>query len=1292
MSKKAFTGCVVKWLLLVLVVLVQACSDDEKNEPRKKVQVVDNQPIVLYLIDSTHEMSRPYAKELAKVFDYNKISYATQELPDYADDPYIDPSVRVVYINTTQNLDDLGREILVEFVAMGGTLVFPSLNEDPNGGFLSGIDVGADFMYDLESQGIHFVKNMVPGMEGKSIYPQKKNIGLKRESFKDSINVLATAATDPTQPLIFEHYIGAGRVVHFNTNMVFEKPDRGLLFAPALKGLQGVPYPIVSVGAIFIDDFPSPLYDYKAEPIASELDITQAEYVMDVWWPDMLKVAEQFNIDYSAYPCFNYDRIKQPPFIFREWDMHRSIRDGKEVISANWMTKQVIKHKFEMAFHGYNHESLVDTIWRNPEYMEGALIAARKKWRVNGFGPFPVTYVPPSNDIDSIGLVHLANAMPEIEFMCSIYEGDFYEGGEREYDVDPLEPRLFDFPRVSSGYVFSDFKTYSWQSLYLFTGIWSHFIHPDDIYQLPVESNTSAGDYAYRNAERLGWYTSSNNRKGMLTRWVEYLEEVTETHPSMRFLDVATGATITRDWRNSKYEYIPNGDTYNVKKVSANKWKKKHFFWNVFVEKTNQQLLQEELQRKGLNYTKTPVMGGYLLTVETPEAAIAFSEGLRFKNTRQYSLDEIFADIKDQFKGYEEKRKTIVQEVDEGEYVEEIELPVTVEDSVQYFVENENLDAATNILLRQLRESTQPDTAIFSQYALYLAYNEKPQEVWGFLENTYKESPKTAMVYLNHYLATEAYPNEELNELWLRRKIECDPTNMELIKEYMQYFYTDQYKEQVKEMLVNAQEGNSAEEAYALYVRYLIDWEPEELHRELVNKSPERYPKLLPMATSIAYAFSDNGMLQDALLWAEYSNEISMLTQLQWWADLEAFNKMETVYLRYIKNNPNDEEVKSFVANTWFDIGEFERAGLVAKSMNNPLKKDSLRERINPEAQYFESDVQKFMILNTPGVFYPDTLQNLLMRLRYNEHASVEYTTDFVEDNFNQSVWNNMVTLHMKTRNLNQHSLSVTYSDVSDLVINTFDANNVAHQLYGLRYRYQTRENTDKPIFYALAGLEKDDLSNTFFSLGAGISQSNEKSFKSIGYTFSPVKTGPAISREIYWGELVGYYERGYNKAWQTSLSPVLSHYTTGVYEGAITGRLFYNIKPLNKSRFSPFAEAFGSVSNGMQEGGNPFWVVERRFYGGGGLAWNYGRDQTRKPYMRVEAGAFYDTYTGNFLRITGNFAFPIKKYTFVTGQFEFYNQALYYSNGFQLGIRHFFRRRKPYYVKPREYDDWYDE
>lgn len=1250
------------------------------------------EPVGLYLVDTSAENSLLLAKEIEMAFQYAKIPFSQVSTSEFNANPDFYPLTRVVYLNNTLALDSLSKVRLLRFVSEGGALVLTSLNEDPSMGFLSGLKSYPSYEFHSNQKGVKFLKDVLPGMAGRTGLINSEIAGLKRENFIDDIEILVSTAQDENTPVIFQHQIGNGRVVHVNTFRSIEKQDRGLFFALALPALQGFPYSIANLATIMIDDFPNPLYEITAEPIASEMGINSAEFVTDVWWPDMLRISERFNIPYTVYPCFNYDLIKEPPFIFREWELHKSMRDGRQRITTNWLVDQVRSNDFELAFHGYNHEHLTQDLWPNVEYIEGALEATMKKWTVNAFGAYPVSYVPPSNYIDSVGLHHLANAMPELEFMASTYDGEFDEGGGREFGLDPLEPRLFDFPRVSSGYIKSDAVHSSIHSLYLYTGIWTHFIHPDDVYQIPAEDISTAGDFRLRNQNRLNWYRETETKPSMFGEWVDFLMDMKRTLPSMQFMKVSNAGRLTKAWRSAKVDREQTGDLFSVTMESKTPWPTLKYYWNVYVESANELRLESTLIDQRLSYTKTGIMNGSLYTIETDQPELRFPETTRVLSAPPFYKPEVFDMVFAQYSTFEKQKEINAVLNEQVTYFDE-EGNLAIEDSVAYYVANDELGMATAILEKRLRSKSEIDAEQFEYFSLYLAYDERSDDLWGFLEDIYQnESRSLAFDYLNLYLEKESYPNERLNELWVRRQLLDDPSNKQLLDEYLLYFYNIDNKEQVKTIVEHYHEVVQTADSYQLYIQYLLDFEPELIPEELKDKDPEDHPNLQPYATTFSYLYSDIGDVPMALTWAEYSEEIDIMTILQWWIDLEAYNKMEQVYLEYISKHPRDEQVKAFVSNFWFDIGEVERSALVAKQFERDTTRSKIQGRFDTEVRYFEPDVQKFLMIRAPGAMSPDTLEMIKARQRISSHDYISYQTDFVIDNFNQSVWNNSMSYHLRSKNLYVHTISATYSDISDIQLNAPDVNNVPHSLYGLRYRFETPIVGDKPVFYGLAGLEQDD-SGTFLSIGGGFSKSDSIKFFSLGYTLSPVRTGPAISQSIYWGELTGYYERGANKKWQTILSPVLTHYgfDSGVYEAAMTAQISYKFSPKAKSTFSPYLEGFGSMANANIADGNPFWVVSERAYAGGGLAWIRGNQEPGQLYLRAEAGAFYDTYTGPFVRFTGLAAFPIKKYLHVNAQFEYFNQDLYFSNGFRIGVNYFLNRRKPYTYRRRSYDDLYE-
>jgi len=1281
----------IQHLFYYLLIVVLLISCDLTKEQIISVDQETSVVLAVYLVDTQDESSTALAKEVDKVFDYTKIPFEQKDIRRFNEQPGIDSTIRVIYLNNTNPLDSIAKISLLKFVSNGGHIILTSLNEDRSADFLTGIRYDANYEFELAGQGIKFVKDALPGLSGKVIKPNQQMVSLKASNFTDDIEVIATTTNFEDLPVIYARQLGNGRVTHFNTYMNFGKQDRGLFLSLALPALQGVPYPVVNVAAISIDDFPKPIYSIVAEPISSEFRMNSAEFIRDVWWPDMLEISQQYGIPYTVYPCFNYNLVKTQPFEFKEWDAHTSTINGRQVLTSSWFMEDSRQNEFELGFHGYNHEELTEALWPNTEEIKESLEATRKKWVVEAFGDFPTSYVPPSNYIDSVGLVALSKAMPEVQYMASILSGDRGLGGDREFDYDPFVSDLFNIPRVSSGYIKTDDIHYNYESLFLYTGIWTHFIHLDDVYQIPREDMTTAGRFDLRNAEGLNWRTSVDNKPSMLAEWQNFLIDVKNTHPSIRFEKVSNAGKLTKTWRQSQANYQAAGDMYAARLVQSPQGPDQSYFWNLYVDKVNELKLESILRGKNLVFAKTPILDGSLYSVETNVSMIEFDEYEELMSEPQFFEPEVYDMVMEGYLNFEDQKASISSaEVVNIEEMSE-EVLKTFMDSIAYYVANEDLLTATSLLKGKLETLETVDLELFEMYVRYLGFDERPNEIWDFLDHTYEQkSHSLAYQYLNWYLKDNAYPSPDLNELWLQRQLFDDPSNQTLFEEYLSYFYHPDYLVPLKQIIFNYDQAVGTGASYAIYVKYLIDFEPELLTTELQELNPKDQPSLWPYADLIAYQYAGAGNLQKALDWAVYADAINIQDKLQWLIELNQLETLETLYLEHIDQYPNDEQTKAFISEFWYSIGEYERSALVAKQFQYDTTLLKTREVFDQDIVYFKSDIQKFIILRAPEVLSANALANVQQSLRLKIQDYVSYQGDFVLDNFNQSVWNHSFSYHRRTESLYEHTLSVTYSDISDLQLSQPDVNNVPHTLSGLKYELQTPIRDEKYNFYGVLGMEMEG-ENTYFTAGGRVSKGDSIQYFSIGYVFSPNRTGPSISQNIYLGELMGYYERGARRKWQTIISPTLRHYTyEGIYQAALNARLNYNFKPLAPSRISPYAEGFISTANANFTEGNPFWIVSDRYFLGGGVSWTKGAPQIGTLFLNADAGAFYDSYTGPFLRVRGAFSFPIKKQVYVNGDIQYFNQERYYSNSAHIGISYFFNQKRKYRYNNRSYDQLY--
>jgi Uncharacterised protein conserved in bacteria (DUF2194) len=425
-------------------------SDNENNFVRYFEPSLSEVPLVEFIQDNKTRSSKSCSKNIQKICDYTKIPFSIIDLETWNASHNIAKTTRVISLYDSKKLNDASILKILDFVSKGGTLFISYANQDARMSFLYGLSPLAEFAVNNKAKGWFFTSPMLPNLEGKTYLENDIHFGFEAINFSSNIKVLATAANDSNFPLIVENKIGAGKVILFNTTKDFIKTDRGLLFAAILKGLEAIPYPVANTATVFLDDFPSPQYNSKAEPIKSELNLSMSDFVKKVWWPDMLFFSARYKIPYSAMLTFDYRNQIAPPFTFDQWNEQKVRTNGKLEPLTEWFVKDAKKHNFELAFHGYNHVSLTIDDWKNQDYIGTSLNTIQKKWEFSAYGSLPTTYVPPSNIIDKYGLKELKKGIPSLRYMCSLYNGESYDGGNREFDYDPYNKDFFNYQRIQS--------------------------------------------------------------------------------------------------------------------------------------------------------------------------------------------------------------------------------------------------------------------------------------------------------------------------------------------------------------------------------------------------------------------------------------------------------------------------------------------------------------------------------------------------------------------------------------------------------------------------------------------------------------------------------------------------------------------------------------------------------------------------------------------------------------------------------------------------------------------------
>ncbi len=289
------------------------------------------------------------------------------------------------------------------------------------------------------------------------------------------------ASSDGTIPLLWTHPYGKGQVIAYNGNEREDKTLRGLLAAMLFHAGNEAIYPVVGVKLFYLDDFPAPIPKGREAKIYEDTGLATRDFYRNEWWPFIRKLAETYDLRLTGGIIATYDNQVQGPF-------PADVKDGRNSLIR--YGREILNKKGELALHGYNHQPLTMNPkgleplrykpWPDEKTMAASLEALHQYSRsVYPEYTFQV-YIAPSNILDENGVRAVRQAVPSVRVICASYD----ESNSNPQDVQEFRRRkdgLYDLPRISSGHRPSG--SLSWRVISAINdlGVFSHFIHPDEI-------------------------------------------------------------------------------------------------------------------------------------------------------------------------------------------------------------------------------------------------------------------------------------------------------------------------------------------------------------------------------------------------------------------------------------------------------------------------------------------------------------------------------------------------------------------------------------------------------------------------------------------------------------------------------------------------------------------------------------------------------------------------------------------------------------------------------------------
>lgn len=467
----------------------------------------------LLVIDSSQEGVSDAESMLDRVLLDMKVPTVTVDLAQGDEIPTLKQYQTMVI--AMPNLDPLGEHVLqiMQWVKKGGGVMFAMTPEKTGYLDVIGPQIGIEssaYKY-VVTEGITPSKDFMLG--GGQTY-------MFSDPFKSSLSValneraqVEAVSSNGRTPLVWRSSVESGTAVMCNIG-IYVKMVRGF-YASAFSLLSSaMAYPVINSAAFYLDDFPSPVPSGNGKYIKRDYNMSISEFYSQVWWPDLVRLAERYGIRFTGVMIENYgDDTKNDPV--RQTDNTQFEYYGGLLLRQNG----------EIGYHGYNHQPLVlpNTDYGN-EYTyvqwpnRKAIVDSLNELIAFQKTVLPAAtssvYVPPSNILSSEGRQIIGEDVPQIRAIASMA---FPPDSSLEYvqEFGVAADGVVEAPRIVSGsMVNNSYMRLAAVSELNMHYVSSHFMHPDDL----LDEDRGAKE---------GWETY---RKGL----EDYLDWLEQSAPSIR--------------------------------------------------------------------------------------------------------------------------------------------------------------------------------------------------------------------------------------------------------------------------------------------------------------------------------------------------------------------------------------------------------------------------------------------------------------------------------------------------------------------------------------------------------------------------------------------------------------------------------------------------------------------------------------------------------------------------------------------------------------------------------------
>jgi hypothetical protein len=350
------------------------------------------------------------------------------------------------------------------------------------------------------------------------------------------------------------------------------------------------------------------------------------------------------------------------------------------------------------------------------------------------------------------------------------------------------------------------------------------------------------------------------------------------------------------------------------------------------------------------------------------------------------------------------------------------------------------------------------------------------------------------------------------------------------------------------------------------------------------------------------------------------------------------------------------------MANAAVEIGEKFLLSKVSDTTDSKIKQ-------NRSEKVKSTSIVSYPIKNISRTNLRRDVSEAARRERGNSVSTNSYA---INDVFEPSTLSNVISLNIFDKKLNVHSFSGTQSSMYGLNFTSENNVNTRRELIGFEYRFKKADSL-KFGYAARARLERDTKNQMYYQLGLGLQFNAEKRFNLLGLEYFPVRSGPGHILDIYRVQFANYNEFQLTKGLKQIAGLEGNFYTDLQGDFIFSTRTEYALFETNLFRVSPILEGAYGLGTINRRDAYPYWMAEKRVYGGGGFVLGIGTDKSAFQ-MVADATVFGEVNQFGFERYTGILSYRIKDFSTLNAGFEVYTIENFYSNVFQFGMVYNFR------------------